>query len=84
MRASPPSCCTQALEARLQQGLAAVQHYVAGFEGVRDMVVANRSFSADAVRAAVEGGQMGLLGLRGLLVLHQQQLADVQHIPATT
>jgi hypothetical protein len=72
---------SHALESSLQQSLTAVEHYVAGFEPFRDMAVANRQFSRQAVEAAVAAGKLGLEGLRGLLLAYQQQLEDVQNIP---
>ncbi|WIA37814.1 hypothetical protein OEZ86_014676 [Tetradesmus obliquus] len=72
---------SHALEASLQQSLAAVEHYVAGFEPFREMTVANRQFSRQAVEAAVAAGQLGLEGLRGLLLAYQQQVEDVRNIP---
>lgn len=41
-----------------------------------------RSFSVEAVQAAVDEQQLGLQGLRALLLMYQQQLADVRAIPA--
>jgi hypothetical protein len=42
-----------------------------------------RSFTSDAVQEAVDGGQLGLTGLRQLLLMYQQQLADISAIPHT-
>jgi hypothetical protein len=72
---------SHALETSLQHSLTAVEHYAAGLEPFRDMTVANRQFSRQAVEVAVAAGQLGLEGLRGLLLAYQQQLEDVQHIP---
>jgi hypothetical protein len=36
------------------------------------------------VQEAVDAGQLGLTGLRQLLLMYQQQLADISAIPRTT
>lgn len=67
----------------MHSSLTAVQHYMAGFESFREMVISNRAFSGTAVQEAVAGGQLGLPGLRQLLVQYQQQLANIKAVPAT-
>jgi hypothetical protein len=42
-----------------------------------------RAFTAAAVQQAVDSKQLGLTGLRQLLLMYQQQLADVKAIPST-
>lgn len=73
---------SEALESSLHRSLTAAEHCAAGFESFRDMVVANRQFNSEQLRQLVQAGEMGLEGLRGLLMSYQQQLADVQHIPS--
>lgn len=42
-----------------------------------------RAFTAAAVQQAVDAKQLGLAGLRQLLQMYEQQLADVTAIPST-
>lgn len=48
-----------------------------------DGVSVCRAFTAAAVQQAVDSKQLGLTGLRQLLLIYQQQLADVKAIPST-
>lgn len=73
---------SEALESSLQQSLTDAEHCAAGFELFRDMVVGNRQFSCEGIQQAVQAGELGLEGIRGLLVAYQQQQADVEHIPS--
>jgi hypothetical protein len=41
-----------------------------------------RAFTSAAVQEAVASKQLGLTGLRQLLLMYQQQLADVRAIPS--
>lgn len=42
-----------------------------------------RAFTSGAVQEAVTSKQLGLTGLRQLVLMYQQQLADVRAIPGT-
>eukprot|EP00879_Flechtneria_rotunda_P011718 GHRR01012239.1.p1 GENE.GHRR01012239.1~~GHRR01012239.1.p1 ORF type:complete len:1535 (+),score=570.67 GHRR01012239.1:286-4605(+) len=74
---------SHSLTSCLHQGLTRVEHFKAGFDIFRDMVVANRQFGRQALEEAVSDGLLDLQGLRGLLLGFQQQLQDVKNIPAT-
>jgi hypothetical protein len=47
------------------------------------VVIVCRAFTAAAVQQAVDAKQLGLTGLRQLLRMYEQQLADVNAIPST-
>lgn len=73
---------SEALEVSLQQSLIAAEHCAAGFELFKDMIASNRQFSSKQLQEAVQAGQIGLEGLRTLLLTYKQQLSDVEHIPS--
>lgn len=73
---------SEALDCSLQQSLTAAEHCAAGFELFKDMVSSNWHFSSKQLQEAVQAEQIGLDGLRTLLLTSEQQLSDVEHIPS--
>lgn len=69
-----------AVEARLHEGMAAVEALRDSFGPFRDVVVENRAVSVGRLRAEVEGGVRDLERFRDDWVKFNRQLADIQAI----
>jgi len=65
----------------VQQSQEEAERCAASLAAYRDMVVANRQFDESAIKKAVASGELGLQGLRELVVGYRQQLQDVKALP---